>query len=265
MSRPVYPAPTPGVPRITQSELNTFLVCGMRWLFEQESAHRRATVRMVVGTAVAAGAAADNRHKAQRGEGLPLSDIVERAVTGYEEEVEETEIPESTLEVAKGKDEAADAARVYGLKVSPLNEEVLYAEHAVVSPVGDFELAGTPDVVTSFGVGDGKVGRAWRQDEADRSSQLDAYGILHRAQLGAYPQRLWIDSVFESPKGWSAVRLYTHRKPEHYLAFVRMAESVLKAISAGVFLPASERAWQCSAAWCPHWRTCPIGQRRALA
>jgi hypothetical protein len=263
MPRPKYPPLTPGIFRLTQSTAERYLSCGVSLELERQQLERRfATVRMIIGSAVAAGAHADNLAKMRYDVGIPLGELVEAAVTGYEREVEDSEIPESKLEVMQGKDDAADAARVYGQMVSPLITEVLFAESPIVAAIGDdFELAGTPDAVTADGVGDLKVGRSWDQEDADRSRQLSMYGLLHQAQTGRMPDRLWIDSVFRTPKGWSAQRLYTRRRPEEYASFVRIAEAVRGGIEAGVFLPAPEKSWWCSKAYCPfHGRQCEFTQ-----
>lgn len=257
MSRPVYPELTPGVPRKTQSEIETLLRCGERRRLEMESKHRHATVKMVTGSAVGEGAKCDNRAKAAGGEGLPLVEIIERSVAGYERELERSEISDSKLEQDAGKDDAANAARVYGLRVSPLVREVMFAEDPIVADVGGMELAGTPDVITSDGVGDLKTGRAWDQADADGSRQLGFYGLLHKARTGEFPRRLWIDSIFRTAKGWNSQRLWTRRTGEQYAALLLVAEAAVKAEAAGVFLPAPEGAWWCSKIYCPfHSRGC---------
>ena len=262
MSAPQYPDLAPGVTRVTQSSAETYLRCGVRYVLERESRHRHATVRMLIGSGVAAAAHADNAQKLEVGEGLPLEDLVERAVDGYEQDREASEVPDSSVEQIAGVDATANAARVYGLHVSPIVHDVVAAEVPIVAQVDDgLELAGTPDVITDEGIGDLKVGRVWDDEDAHRSRQLGIYGILHLARTGAFPARAWIDNIHRLPKGqWGHRRIWTRRRREDYEAVLGIVQRVRRGIEAGVFLPAPEGSYWCSPTWCPFWAKCPAIQ-----
>lgn len=268
---PLYPPPAPGVTRLSQSLLELYLKCGLRYWFtlESERQHvRHATVRMIVGTAVAAAALEDNRSKARGGEGIRVADFPEVAAASYEREASECEIPDSKLEVARGKDDAVEAARTYALRVAHQVCDVVECEEPIVATVSDgFEVQGTPDLVTTEGLGELKVGKPWSQEEADRSRQLSLYGLLHRAKLGRFPRSVWVDSVFRTPKTWSATRLYTARDAGDYRSVLLVAQRAREGIEKGVALPAPERAWFCSATWCEFFRHCPAveGRRKGTA
>ena len=256
MAAPVYPPPTPGVRRITQSTLQQYLRCGIAWGFQRESKARHATVRMMVGSGVDAGAAEDNREKIVRGTPATLTRIVDAAVAGYEEEAGTSDVPEPASEVAQGKDDTAAAARVFGLEVSP-GIEPIAAQVSLVYPVRGIELAGTPDYVTGDGVGDLKVGQPWSQDRADRSRQLTGYAVLHRLHYGRWPGRCWIDSLSFGGGKWRAARLWTRRTAEDASTFLEIVERAAKGMDSGVALPAPEGAWYCADKWCPFFRRCP--------
>lgn len=271
--KPVYPPLEPGVTRITQSSLETFLRCGIRYWLEHGSNHRRATVPMAVGSAVSAGALADNSHKQGHGEGISLPMLVEATVTGYEQETLESEIDASKLELGQGKDQAADAGRTYGMSVSPLISEVLAAEEPIIAMVSPgLELVGTPDVITPDGIGDTKTGRERKQPEADKSRQLSIYALLHYSRFGSWPARVWLDSIHPTTlpsariRRYVADRLYSHRGMEDHARTVRLLEYVRKGIESGVELPPPEMgAWWCSAKWCPHYGTdCPLMGKKGL-
>lgn len=261
MPRPKYPPTRRGVTRITQSTLEEYLRCGVKWRFSRESRHEWATVRMAVGTGVGIGAHEDNERKITTGEPAKLREIVEIAVTGYELEVETVEVPEAPAEVARGKDTTASAAREYGKRVSPLLTDVIEAESPIVAEVAEgLEIAGTPDYVTREGLGDLKTGQPWSQARADLSRQLTVYGLLHAARHGSYPRRLWIDSigrVHGKRVAWDAHRLWTGRSVEDYRAVLEVIDAARRGMEAGICLPAPEGAWWCSAKWCPFWRRCP--------
>lgn len=261
--RPIYPPLEPGVFRLTQSDTETYLKCGIAYNLRREAKGRYATVRMMIGSGVAAGARDDNVARIA-GSCLPLPEIIERSVTAYEREAEASDVRDTKLEVAEGKDSTADAARTYALGVAPKMDGVLAAEEPVIARfegVEGLELAGTPDVVTKDGIGDLKVGRPWDDGDADKSRQLTAYGLLHRAKLGAYPRRQWIDNVARHRGNWIARRIYTYRDESDYAAYLETMKRVRAGIEAGVFLPAPEKAWYCSTNWCPFWgRECPVTQ-----
>ncbi len=128
MAAPVYPPPPPGVTRITQSKLETYLRCGIRWDFERQDPTRHATVRMLVGSGVAAGAAEDNHAKITRGSPASLGTIIDAAVAGYDLDASESEVPEPKSEISRGRDDAAAAARCFGVQVSPALPGVIAAE-----------------------------------------------------------------------------------------------------------------------------------------
>lgn len=260
MPAPIYPENTSGLPRITQSGLETYLRCGIRWGLERSSPHRRATVPMLIGTAIAGAAREDGRQKIAVGSGLTIAEAVDVAVTEYEGELEDTEVAETPAEVDSGKDRTASAARCFATESSPRITGLVQVEMPIVAVVdGQFELAGTPDVVDADGVGDVKTGRAWTQDRTDASRQLTRYGLLDHAQRGEYPRRMWIESLSETKRGgWSAERIWTSRGPADYAALIYADQRAAHAMQAGVTLPAPEGAWWCSAKWCPFYgRECP--------
>jgi hypothetical protein len=273
--RPVYPPVEPGITRVSSSEAEAFLRCGIRVGLERETKHRRATIPMVIGSAVSYGAAFDNGLKLMSGNGADLSQIVECTVEGYEAELVESEVEASKLELGQGKDQAADAGRVYGTTVSPKITKVLAAEEPIVAMVSSgLELVGTPDVITPDGIGDTKVGRERRQDEADKSRQLSIYALLHFSKFGTWPARVWLDSIHplrpaiidRKSTMWKADRVYSHRGMEDHARTIKLLEYVRKGIESGVELPPPEMgSWWCSAKWCPHYGTdCPIMGKKGL-
>lgn len=260
MSAPKYPPPAPGVFRITQSELEEYLKCGLRHAYSRQSPRRRATVAMTIGSAVSRAAAHDNRNKMERGFGLPLADIVEAGVNGYEDELKQTQVEGSLPELSAGKDEAADASRAYGLGISPLIQDVLGCEEPIIATIApNFEIAGTPDVIDRAGLGDTKSGKEWSQIDVDHSRQLTLYSLLYFARYREFPPRVWIDNVYRSRNGWKARRIYSHRTPHHYAGIIEILKLAKAAIDAGIQLPPPEwGAWYCSPCYCPFFKTCII-------
>lgn len=258
MPAPKYPPPLEGIPRITNSILNVYLKCGLRWWIEKQQPDVRwATVRMLIGTGLGAGALRDNQEKIERGTAATITNITDAAVAAYEQEAGESEVTEPKTDIASGKDSTAEAARVFALQVSPNTPGVLEAERPLLAVLRGIQLAGTPDVVTDSGVGDYKTGQPWTQARADASRQLTAYAILRRVNSGHPPRRVWIDSISHSAKGWTAQRFWSTRTAEDIEAFLHVMTRASAAMQAGVALPAAEGSWHCSPRWCPHWNRCP--------
>jgi hypothetical protein len=252
---PRYPSPTDAF-RISHSTLQTYLLCGIRWQFEQAERHRHATVAMAIGTATAAAAKLDNGTKIDSGTPASLTDLVEVGVLTYENECAVSEIDASRFELWAGKDDAASASRVYGESVSPKVKPVL-AEEKVIAVIDDgIELAGTLDVAEADSVRDLKTGRAWTQDRADRSRQLTGYSMLFEARFDRLPSRVAIDSISKDRRGWKATTLWSRRSERDRLAFIETVRRAKAGMDAGVALPPPEGAWQCSAKWCAFWNVC---------
>ncbi len=264
-----YPGERPGVFRISNSTIETYLKCGVRYQFEQEERHRRATVAMVIGTAVAGGAQYDldcklNRERSASGQlGAELDDIIDVSVSRYELEAEDSEMVESKFEIMSGVDSVRDAARAYGIQVSPTIDNVVAAESAIIAVIDpDLELAGRPDCIQQADgeagiVRDLKTGRPWTQERVDASRQMTGYSILHEARFGRPPDRVVIDSLSPDRSGrWKAKTFWSSRSEADRDAYVELARRTRKAMAVGIYLPAPAMSWWCSARWCPFHKKC---------
>ncbi len=262
MSEPRYPEQSTDAFRISTSSLETYLKCGIRYFLERELGHRRATVPMAIGSAVAFAAKKDNERKiaSDGASALGLREIVESGVSAYDQEIENVELTESKREVAEGRDDAAGASRCYGEDVSKWVKDVLWAERRIVAEVADgIELAGTPDCVTENYVRDTKTGQPWNAARAYASRQLTAYDLLYEAMLSRSPERLVIDSISKSHGRWGNQAFYSTRDEEDRTAFIDVLGRAKDGIEAGIALPAPESAWWCSKKWCGfHGNGCPI-------
>jgi len=277
MVAPAYPPPAPGLTRISQSTLREYLRCGIAWAFRREDGNRYATVRMLIGSGVDRGAAADHEAKIHERSPLSVGDIVDVSIAGYEAEVAETEVPAARVEIDQGKDETAAAARAFAVDLSPAIVPIAAQVPMVAAlPGRDVELVGTPDLIEEIGLADLKVGRAWSQDAVDRSHQLTAYSLLHRIHFGRWPgnaarprpgegfvAKVRIDSIHRVRGGWQAERIWSYRTAEHVSAFLAVVDRAVAGMEAGIALPAPEGAWWCSPAWCPFWHRCPaVGKKK---
>lgn len=257
-----YPDPTEGSTRISQSAIEQYLKCGVRYFLDhEEHAARRTTVALALGIAVARGAELALRVKAG-GSSVPLSDICDCAVAVYDDEARAAE--DGTREIERGRDDTARAAQEFGLRVEPtITEIVAVEEQLVVELEPGLELAGTPDYMTQAGLGDLKTGQPWTQERADRSRQLTAYSLLYYARQGALPSRVWIDSISHTGRTWRAERLWSARTEGELRSYVGIVRRVCSAIKAGIAIPAAEGSWHCAPRWCPYYgRRCEFTTRR---
>lgn len=242
----------------SQSSLETYLRCGLRWEFEYvRGKHRRVTREMAVGTGVGSGAEHDLSLKARLMPIATACEIRDAAVAGYEAEVATADHDMGRTEISVGLSDVASGALAYALDVAPQIQFVVSAEQTYAADYPGWRLIGSPDYVTPDGIGDLKTGKSWSQAEADYSRQLTAYAILYEAHFGEFPSRVWIDSLSKRKDGWAYVRRWSHRGPEHAKAFRFVAEAALQQVQAGVFLPAPQGAWWCERRWCPHYSYCP--------
>lgn len=243
---------------LTCSSMETYLRCGLRWEFENVGGKKsRITVPIAIGGGVAAGAKRDGESKLILGTACSPGDVVDAAVDNYDRAVRENEIAASKLSVPTGQERVVSAARAFARVLSPKIVGVRAVEEKLRAEINDWVFLGTPDVVTEGELRDQKTGKPWSQERADTSRQLSGYTLLHRAEYGKIPRRLWIDSIGWRGGEWVVESFPTYRSQRHLDAFVELAERVLAGIRAGHFLPAPVGAWWCSKNQCPHWAYCP--------
>lgn len=263
MPAPKYPPRTPGVWRISQSELETYLRCGIRWQFEKEQKHRTATIPMVIGAAISELVKFDNEAKMNATRStLKLTEFHEVAQTAYERELRDSEVLGSGVEKENGRNDVHGAATGWLFLGSDKITDVVGAEKSMLCQIDDWELAGTADTITKDTVRDTKTGQPWNQDRVEKSRQLTGYSLLIRANFGSYPSRVAIDNVWRQPRskgsdGWGVRTFWDVREERDFIAFIDVAMRARKAMDAGVVLPAPEGAWWCSRKWCPFWSRCP--------
>lgn len=266
-SEPRYPA-TDDAFRISASSAETYARCGVRYFLDREYAHRYATVPILRGTALSEAAAADNRRKRRDGQGLGLADLVDLSVDSYKQGLRAHWLTESKLEQEAGIDDTAAVARVYGRECSHnfAPEELLGVEERRELQIHDmtgieFVAVGRPDLEVADGIVDWKTGQPWSDERARRSRQLTTYGLLFWATHGYAPRWLSIVSFSKRGSRWEWDPWRTRRTEADYANHIEFLRRVVRAVRAGIELPAPEAAWWCSQRWCPYWATvCRFGK-----
>lgn len=270
-----YPGEREGVFRISNSTIESYLKCGVRFEFEREQSYRRATIAMLIGTAVSSAAQLDNHLKmhgtcSSSGQlGAELDDMIGVAVSSFETNADDSEVVESKQEQRSGVDTVREAARAYGIHVSPTITDVVATEEPIIAEIEDgLELAGTPDCIqrapgAAGTVQDTKTGQPWTQERVDASRQLTGYTLLHEAKYGVVPDRVVIHSLSKHPRtfrSWRSTTLWSHRDESDRDAYVELMRRTRRSIEAGIALPAPSNAWWCSAKWCPFAKQCEFFQ-----
>lgn len=130
----------------------------------------------------------------------------------------------------------------------------------VAIPGTDWLLHGVIDMEEDDGtVVDFKLkGKAPNPDAGDRSLQLSVYALAKLLETGKLPPALRLDCIIDGKRMGGMLR-ETVRTQADADRTLNLLQRVCKMIDAGHFAPADPEAWNCSAAYCQYWRTCPFG------
>ncbi len=246
---------------VSVSQLRTFYMCGIRWLFQNvvhnggwevgDSARLR-------GTALDTACNEHYRTKANDLEGLNRSDFVELAVHTHEQgrdthtfyRLTEIESKDRTALIAKEyRDTFGDMFQPWAAQA--VQEKVHYQDDGLLVPVhGVIDLRTTSRIVVDNKVKAKK--NVPKESAVHRDIQLTTYSMMTGFdQVGLAivtderrPEVVYIPS--------------TRSVAQHDLARQRYNSMVL-AIRAGALSPAPEGAWYCSSAWCSFYEECPWG------
>lgn len=120
------------------------------------------------------------------------------------------------------------------------------------------DLAGTIDVQEAAAtVRDTKTsGKTPSAEIAHQSDQLTMYALAVQVLDGQAPAKVVLDYLVDlkTPK---AVTFESTRSKEDFAVMLRRIENGIRAIEAGVFVPARQTDWWCNEKWCGYAGTCP--------
>lgn len=221
------------------------------------------------GTGVHEGAAENFRQKQFSHEDLPVNQIVDAAVGGFENAMQgrgavftpEEESRGVGLVIAKTKDSVAKMAEVHATEQAPDYQPVAESvEQRMRIPLPDetHDLLGIVDLIDE----DDKVvdfktaARRKSQQDADESLQLTFYSLAHELRQSKKPSEVRLDVLVKNKKIARQVVSST-RDANDYTALSHRVNAVLKMKELGLFMPADPGSWQCSAKWCGYFGTCP--------
>lgn len=252
-------------PHLSPSQLETLSQCGLKWAFRYiDGIVTPPTAAQARGTGVHSGSQANFEQKIESHEDLPVAEIVELSVAGFESEVaggislDADDAAGAATAIAYAKDETRDAAEFYAQHVAGKYQPIFVEKEIRIELPGERDLLMYLDVGTKDGFMDLKTSKKSKsQEEADQSLQLTAYAVGYLHDTGEWPETIALETIVCTTKQVKSSRVTTTRDVEDANALAYRIEAFNNAIAAGNFIPAPVGAWWCSPKWCGYWNICP--------
>jgi hypothetical protein len=115
--------------------------------------------------------------------------------------------------------------------------------------------------VPSFLDGNDKAGTA------DESEQLTAYAVASHVIDGKLPDRMILDYLVRTNAAKPTIKYIptaTTRNMDDVQVFLNRFANTIHAMKTGVFVPANQSWWGCSARWCGYFEICPYSKKPKL-
>lgn len=246
---------------LSPSQISMYLRCPMQWYYRYgEGIILPPAGAMVKGRAVHRGLDANYKQKIDTFEDLPNSDVVELAVTAFEEEQVQVDWDCETETKDHAKDAVASMTKIYQDEIAPTVQPIASEEWFEIEVAGE-RVVGIIDVMTANGVRDTKTSeKTPPTDVAEKSLQLACYSLAYQNLMGMEPQELSLDYVVHGKKETKTMIRAARPSPVMTDIFARTVEGVAKAIRAEVFYPVVD-GWHCSPKWCGYWDICKEGRK----
>lgn len=261
----IFPDRTPGISRWSPSGVEEYLACGYRFYRRRIDNIRRIRAPMATGKGIHSAAQADNLSRRDKGIGIPLKEAIDLAVSEYDKAYTEAEALDSKPVIDEGRDATVSGATAYATVVAPGVQDVSMVELPILSrheaPSGAIEIATILDCAVRKAGGivvkDLKTGKRKKPaGYAHSRGQLSAIGISVQAATGSLPSGYQIDDLYHLKKGWQYQTLQTTRTEEECLSWWDRMMAAEGGVKAGVFPPAPEGSWLCSAKFCEFFGDC---------
>lgn len=102
---------------------------------------------------------------------------------------------------------------------------------------------------------------------ADDSEQLTAYAVASHVVDGKLPDRMVLDYLVRTNAAKPTVKYVptlTTRSMDDVQVFLNRFANLIHAMKTGVFVPANQSWWGCSARWCGYFGICPYSKKPKL-
>lgn len=254
------------------SSLNTLSMCGIRYEKEVHLKQRRPPgVTALVGTAVHRTVDADLIAKKDAGVLLPPEQIRDYAADSlrwaWDREGVMLVAEEALAGVKAVQGQAIDkSVRLSGLhhlELAPTFSPIHIQRKFTLDLQGyDFQLAGQIDLQEQDVIRDTKTSsKSPSTEEAERSLQLTTYALAAFKSDGVLPNYGMLDYLVDLKREQKAVTVSRVFRQRDFDPLLHRLAAAVRAIEAGIFVPARPTDWWCSEKWCPHFGDCKYALR----
>lgn len=261
-------SPGESKPYLSPSQIETYLRCGEAYRRRYVEGERIPPgIVAVQGTGVHVGAEVNFKQKILTGSDLPVRDIIDASVDGFDRGLTEgwTVDPEGPS-VGDARDEVASLATVLATEVCPEYQPTHVEQTVKIELPGAHDMLGVIDLAADGKVIDLKTtSKVWSQKQVDTNPQITFYAAAHRVLTGELAQEVVIENLVKTKKP-KRVKLSSTRDRGDFSALAARINAVSAGIEAGVFVPAEAGSWMCSPRWCGYYDSCPYvnGQKTTI-
>lgn len=232
---------------------------------------------MLKGSGMHKGAEVNFRQKIESHEDLPMEQIIDAAVAGFDAELERSDVALTADEQSLGRDVAIGLARdevkslaaAFAVFQAPYYQPIeVERRFRIPVPRGTHDVLGVIDLIAEVNnqagrrIVDFKTGKRKKSAAtAAESLQLTTYAAGHMVEFGEPPADVRLDVlILKSGKKTAGQverqELVQQRGQADFVVLANKLNAMDKAVKEGVFLPAAEGAWNCSEKFCPFFKSC---------
>lgn len=252
-----------------QSGLGNFEFCGWAWYLEEVEGKRGlGSFYSCRGSGTHAARKLNLRQKVVTGKDMPIEPMLDAARDEVNRQVKNDYVDLRSAEL-DGLNKNAAAGHIIDttLKIIKVDRQQLQStiqpveveiERTIKLKSWPFDLAMTIDSIDRDRfITDCKTsGKKWTQEKADSEYQPSIYILGCRAHQGFNPAGFRYHCLSCTPKKHIiyAKCLITQRTDRQIISVLERFVAMDEAIKAGVFAPAHQSSWKCSAQWCKFYR-----------
>lgn len=253
-------------PHLSISQLNMLSRCGEQY-YQRYIQGRKVPpgISLIVGKAVDNSVTKNLTQKLEGMDLFPIEAVADFTAQAFNKEWDSAEISLTDeevklgLQVVKGDalDKSVRLARLHAVDLAPAIEPThLQRKMEVELPNYPYNLLGYLDIVEKNAIRDTKTtGKTPPANIAEKDDQLTIYAMMAKVIDGVIPENLFLDYLIDNKIPVSRV-FGTKRDESDFQPILRRLEVAIKALEAGVFVPARETDWWCDPRWCGYHASC---------
>lgn len=242
---------------ISVSQVNAYLRCPLSYYWRYvEGIRTPPTAAMSFGTAMHRAIEANNIHKVQHNENMPLTEVKKAWNEAWVHAAGYTDFTEDE-DPGEIQDEGTRMLDVYMEQIAPTVQPIL-VEHVFEIDLGEgFTLKGIIDCVDQNGViiDNKTTKRTPSGDPTSGNLQLVAYSVAHREILGMPESGVRLDYLIRTKTPKVVSFSGPPRNELEIRRTLKLISSTARAIRLGVFMP-NPGNFMCSPTGCGYWDIC---------